>query len=50
MKLTVIGCGQCGGRIADEFALLGKATHVKRGIEAVTKIVSFTLTGRKIRA
>ncbi len=36
MKLTVIGCGQCGGRIADQFALLGKSTHVQRGIEAVT--------------
>ena len=40
MKLTVIGCGQCGGRIADEFALLGKATHVQRGIDAVTNVLA----------
>jgi cell division GTPase FtsZ len=40
MKLTIIGCGQCGGRIADEFALLGKATHVKRGIEVVTNVLA----------
>jgi len=40
VKLTVIGCGQCGGRIADEFALLGKATHVQRGIDAVTNVLA----------
>ncbi len=40
MKLTIIGCGQCGGRIADEFALLGKATHVQRGIEVVTNVLA----------
>ena len=40
MKLTVIGCGQCGGRIADEFALLGKATHVQRGIDVVTNVLA----------
>jgi cell division GTPase FtsZ len=40
VKLTVIGCGQCGGRIADEFALLGKATHVQRGIDAVANVLA----------
>jgi len=40
VKLTIIGCGQCGGRIADEFALLGKATHVQRKIEAVTNVLA----------
>ncbi|GAH07837.1 unnamed protein product, partial [marine sediment metagenome] len=40
MKLTIIGCGQCGGRIADEFAQLGKATHVQRGIESVTNVLA----------
>ncbi len=40
MKLLVIGCGQCGGRIADEFALLGKATHVQRGIGVVTNVIA----------
>jgi len=40
VKLTVVGCGQCGGRIADEFALLGKATHGKRGIDVVTNVLA----------
>jgi len=40
VKFTVVGCGQCGGRIADEFALLGKATHVKRGIDVVTNVLA----------
>ena len=40
MKLTIVGCGQCGGRIADEFALLGKATHGKRGIDVVTNVLA----------
>lgn len=36
MKLLVIGLGQCGGRIADEFARLNKKAQVQRGIEIVT--------------
>ncbi|MDD5287531.1 MAG: tubulin/FtsZ family protein [Dehalococcoidales bacterium] len=36
MKLLVIGCGQCGGRIAAEFARLGLRAHVERSIEIVT--------------
>ena len=36
MKLLVIGCGQCGGRIADEFARLNRKAHVERGIEIIT--------------
>jgi len=40
VKLTIVGCGQCGGRIADEFALLGKATHGKRGIDVVTNVLA----------
>ena len=40
MKLTVIGCGQCGGRIADEFALLSKATHAQRKIDVVTNVLA----------
>ena len=40
MKLTIVGCGQCGGRIADVFALLGKATHVRRGIDVVTNTLA----------
>lgn len=35
MKLIVIGFGQCGGRIADEFARLNWKAHVKRGIDIV---------------
>jgi len=36
MKLVVIGLGQCGGRIADEFALLNARARIQRGIEIVT--------------
>ena len=36
MKLVVIGFGQCGGRIADEFARLNRKAHSNRGIEIVT--------------
>ncbi len=33
MKVTVIGFGQCGGRIADEFARINRAAISRRGIE-----------------
>ncbi|MDD4876728.1 MAG: cell division protein FtsZ, partial [Dehalococcoidales bacterium] len=36
MKLLVIGFGQCGGRIADEFARLNKRARSQRGMEIVT--------------
>jgi cell division GTPase FtsZ len=36
MKLLVIGLGQCGGRIADEFARLNRKASSQRGIEIVT--------------
>ncbi len=36
MKLVVIGFGQCGGRVADEFARLNKRARSYRGIEIVT--------------
>ncbi len=36
MKLLVIGLGQCGGRIADEFAKLNRKAGRQRGIEIVT--------------
>jgi cell division GTPase FtsZ len=36
MKFLVIGCGQCGGRIADEFARLNRRSHVQRGIGIIT--------------
>ena len=36
MKVLVIGCGQCGGRIADEFARLNRRAHLQRGMEIVT--------------
>ena len=36
MKLVVIGLGQCGGRIADEFARLNRRATSQRGIEIVT--------------
>ena len=36
MKLVVIGFGQCGGRIADEFARLNRRARIRRRIEIVT--------------
>lgn len=36
MKLVVIGLGQCGGRIADEFARLNRKATSQRGIEIIT--------------
>ncbi|MDH5695671.1 MAG: tubulin/FtsZ family protein [Dehalococcoidia bacterium] len=36
MKLVVVGFGQCGGRLADEFARLNRRARSQRGIEIVT--------------
>jgi cell division GTPase FtsZ len=36
MKLVVIGLGQCGGRIADQFERLNRKAKRQRGIEIVT--------------
>ncbi|AQU06609.1 cell division protein FtsZ [Dehalococcoides mccartyi] len=36
----VIGCGQCGGRIADQFALLGKNAKRQRGISIVSNVLA----------
>ena len=36
MKLLVIGLGQCGGRIADEFARLNRRARVQRGVDIIT--------------
>ena len=36
MKLLVIGCGQCGGRVADEFARQNRLAHNQRGINIIT--------------
>lgn len=38
MKLLVIGCGQCGGRLADEFARLSIKARAERGIEITTGV------------
>ena len=35
MKLIIIGLGQCGGRIADEFARLNSRARAQHGIEIV---------------
>ena len=35
MKLIIIGLGQCGGRIADEFARLNKRAHTTRGLSII---------------
>ncbi|MBE9482931.1 MAG: cell division protein FtsZ [Chloroflexi bacterium] len=36
MKLVVIGFGQCGSRVADEFARLNRRARSSRGIEIIT--------------
>jgi cell division GTPase FtsZ len=40
MKILVIGCGQCGGRIADHFARLNMKARVRRGIDVVTNAIA----------
>lgn len=35
MKMVVVGFGQCGGRLADEFARLNRKARGQRGIEIV---------------
>jgi cell division GTPase FtsZ len=36
VKLVVVGLGQCGGRIADEFARLNSKASIKRGLDIIT--------------
>jgi len=36
MKLLVVGFGQCGGRIADEFSRLNRKARFQRGTEIIT--------------
>jgi cell division GTPase FtsZ len=36
MKIVVIGLGQCGGKIADEFSQLNRRAKSRRGIQIVT--------------
>ena len=36
MKLVLVGFGQCGGRVADEFARLNRRAKGQRGIEIIT--------------
>ncbi|MFC2035589.1 tubulin/FtsZ family protein [Chloroflexota bacterium] len=45
MKLVVIGLGQCGGRIADEFARLNRKASRQRGIEIVTGVFAVNTDG-----
>ena len=40
MKLLVIGFGQCGGRIADEFARLNSKARAQRGINIITNALA----------
>jgi cell division GTPase FtsZ len=40
VKLLVIGCGQCGGRIADGFARLDKRARSQRGIDIITNTLA----------
>jgi len=45
VKLLVIGLGQCGGRIADEFARLNRRAHSQRGIDIVTGAIAVNTDG-----
>ena len=36
MKLVVVGVGQCGLRIADEFSRLGRRSASRRGFKVIT--------------
>jgi len=38
MRLVVVGIGQCGGRLADEFARLNKKARSARGIDVVPAV------------
>jgi cell division GTPase FtsZ len=38
MKVVVVGLGQCGGRIADEFERLNGRAHARRGMTIVTGV------------
>jgi cell division GTPase FtsZ len=38
MKLAVVGFGQCGGRVADEFARLNIRAHSTRGLNIITGV------------
>ena len=40
MKLLIIGCGQCGGRLADEFALMNKKAKVQGGFNVLTNVLA----------
>jgi cell division GTPase FtsZ len=40
MKITVVGVGQCGSRIADEFAHLGVKARRHRGIQIITDAIA----------
>lgn len=40
MKLLVIGCGQCGGRLADEFALMNKKARLQGNFDIVTNVLA----------
>jgi tubulin-like protein CetZ len=38
MKLVIVGLGQCGGRIADEFARLNNRAKARRGMDIITGV------------
>ncbi|MFC1917330.1 tubulin/FtsZ family protein [Chloroflexota bacterium] len=40
MKLVVIGLGQCGGRVADQFERLNKKARSLRGLDIITSTVA----------
>jgi len=49
VKLVVIGLGQCGGRIADEFARLNRRARVRRGVEIVSGSFAVNTNATELR-
>jgi len=40
LKLLVIGCGQCGGRIGDKFAELNRRSRSERDLDIITSVIA----------
>ena len=40
MKITVVGVGQCGSRVADEFARMGVKARRHRGLQVITDAIA----------
>ena len=50
MKILVIGLGQCGGRIADEFSRLNAQARRQRGLEIITGTYAVSTNAAELAA